>query len=373
MAAQYAELSGENTPHLRKEQLAMETIFEIFSENLAAFLIVFVILFVSISYLFAKDKFLSMIIGLLRLLASFFYSPFVYIKRAVVGLAEYGTKGEAEFSQSKQYLLNKLMISLQGLLVVLSVAVLAVSLVSGWNQMLPPKPLQEQIGSLEGLVGKQQSELGETGPKVKQMEADWTIRRDSLTKAYALERTKKSETVLTENADLAGRISQLGDTVQQCFLQIRDYYSQNEYQNSASQFERVNAEVRDYIGKLDVSDAAKGLMHTYNDNWYFLKLSGLEMSGFSESQLRSALQPAYNTLKKRLDYINEILPSQETELAELKKEAKYDIEALLLQILYGLLQFILLVWVAGLFIESLWLAIHIGANVEKIQDSLAKK
>jgi hypothetical protein len=205
------------------------------------------------------------------------------------------------------------------------------------------------------------------------MDTAWSSQRDSLIKAYNLEHTRKSEATSALNAKLANRISQLGGTIEQSFLQIRNYYSQNESHNRASQFERAKTDVKNFVDRLAASQESKEFMLKYNDNWYALMLSKLETTNFSEDQLRSAIQPTYSNLKNRLDYINQTIPYQQNELVRLQTEAKYNIKALFIQFLYGVFQFILLVWAVGLIIEALWLAIHVAANVQRIQDNLTSK
>lgn len=351
----------------------MQDIFVTFTENLIAEIIVFLVLFGLIAYLLARDKFVSLLYGFFRVIISFFYSPFIYMKKAVLSLAEYGTKGEGEFIKTKQYLLNKLMLSLQAVLVVLSIALLASSLVSGWNQMLPPKDLRVAISNLEEELGKEETELQQIEPNVKQMDAAWSNQRDSLIGAYNLEHARKNQAALAENADLADHISRLGAAVEQSFLQVRNYYSQNESFDRAFQFERVKTDVKDFIDRLGAPQEAKELMLKYNDNWYALMLSKLETSNFSEAQLRSVVQSTYSNLKDRMDYINRATPYQQQELTRLQAQVKYDIKALFFQFLYGVFQFILLVWAVGLTIEALWIAIHVAANVQMIQDNLASK
>jgi hypothetical protein len=348
-------------------------LLETLAENLVAVIIVFLVLFALIVYLFARDNFFSVLYGFFRIIISFFYSPVIYMKKAVLALAEYGIKGEVEFMQTRQYLLNKLMISLQAFLVVISIVVLASSLVSGWNQMLPPKDLSERILSLETELGKEKPELPQVEQNVKRMEDAWLNQHDSLVKAYNIERTGKRETISAENADLANRISQIDSTIHESFIELKNYHSQNEHYSSASQFENIKIEIEDFVNRLGVSEETTGLMLKYNDNWYALMLSTLEISDLSESQLRFVIQPTYNNLRNRLDYLTQTIPTKQEELTRLQAEVKYEIKNFFMEILYGILQFILLVWVMGLLIESLWLAIHIGANVQKIHDNLANK
>ena len=145
----------------------------------------------------------------------------------------------------------------------------------------------------------------------------------ALAKAYNTERAKKSESASVENTNLANRLSNLGGTIQQTFFQVRNYHSQNEYNGSAAQFERIKNEIINYINRLGIPEDARALLLKYNDNWYTLMVSKLETSNFSESQLRSAVQPTYTNLKRRIDNLNQTILYQEKQLVQLNEEAKY--------------------------------------------------
>lgn len=346
----------------------MQNIFGLFAEDLTATLIVFLILFAAIAYFFAREKSVAVFSGVILIALSLFYGPFIYLRKAVLGLADYSAKRKTEFVQTRQYLLNKLLLTLQALLVILSIAILATGFVSGWNQMIPSKELREAVSSTEGDLKRLKSELQEIEPAVKQMETVWSTRRDSLISVYNAERAHRGEKMIAQNIDLANRINAGSDTAQQALSEIRNYYTQNEYLDSPSQYEPLITEAMNYLEKQSFSEETKTLLLTYIDNWYAQMLSRFETRLLSESQLRIAVQATYHIRQQRLDNLKETIPAQEKELVQFRTELRYNFGALGVQILYTILQFILFVWLVGLVIESLELMVNTAANVQKIQE-----
>jgi hypothetical protein len=346
----------------------MQNIFDLFAEDLTATLIVFLILFAAIAYFFAREKSVAVFSGVILIALSLFYAPFIYLRKAVLGLADYSAKRKTEFVQTRQYLLNKLLLTFQALLVILSIAILATGFVSGWNQMIPSKQLREAISSTGEDLKRLKSELQEIEPAVEQMETAWSTRRDSLISVYNAERVHRGEKMIAQNIDLANRINARSDTAQQALIEIRNYYTQNEYLDGPSQYEPLITEAMNYIERQSLSEETKTLLLNYVDNWYAQMLSRFETRVLSESQLRFAVQVTYHVRQKRLDNLKETIPAQEKELAQFRTELGYNFGALGVQILYTILQFILFVWVVGLVIESLELAVDTAANVQKIQE-----
>lgn len=346
----------------------MPNFFDLLAEDLTATLIVFLILFAAIAYFFARGKSFALLSGLILIIFSLFYSPFVYLKKAVLELAGHSAKRNTEFEQRKLYLLDKLLFLLQALLVILSIAILASGIVSGWNQMVPSKELREVISATGEELQKLKVELQEIEPAVKQIETVWSTQRDSLIKVYNAERAHIGEMMIAQNNDLATQINSSSDTAQQALSEVKYYHGQNEYRTRPSEFEPVMIEIKNYLDRQSLSPEVKTLLLNYNDNWYAQMLSRFETRALSEGELRFAVQPAYHNRQQRLDYVKETIPSREADLAQFRTESKYNFGALGLQIVLTILQFILFVWVIGLVIESLELTVDTAANVQKIQD-----
>jgi len=352
----------------------MNQLLTILAENLVATIIVFVVLFVAVVYLFAKEKFTQILLGLLLIIASLFYAPFMYLKNALLELAEYGAKGESEFVKTKQYLLNKFLFSLQALLVLISIASLASGFVSSWNRMLPPKPLRESISQLKHQLEKERPELAEINPRVSEMEMAWTTKKDSLVNLYSAEREKRAATAAKENKELERTINRGDEPTRDLFNGVKSSLAWYEtYYGYPGAFENGRTSARYTVERSVISDENKQLLHKYCDNWYLTMLARFDISSLTEAQLRSAVQSEYRTLKNRAQVLANLIPHQEQELASLKSEAKYDVPAFLLGVVVNLVSFILLIWVIGLIIEALYLAVHLAVDIHKIREQYEPK
>ncbi|MGC8898536.1 MAG: hypothetical protein ACP5JH_02410 [Bacteroidota bacterium] len=352
----------------------MNQVLTIFAENLLAITIVFVVLFLAIGYLFAREKFTQMLLGILLTIASLFYSPFLYLRNAFLELAEYGAKGESEFVKTKQYLLNKFLFSLQALLVVGSIVSLASGFVSSWNQMLPPKPLRESISQLKDQLRKERPELAEINPRVSQMETAWATQKGALVNSYNGEREKRAATAAKENEEIERTIRGTDESTRYLFNAVKSSLAWYEtYYGNPRVFEDARTSARYSVERSRISDDNKQLLHKYCDNWYLTMLARFDISSLTEAQLRSAVQPEYRTLKNRAQVLPELIARQEQELASLKSEAKYNVPALLLGVVISLVSFIVLIWVIGLIIEALYLLVHLAVDIHKIREQYEPK
>ncbi len=351
----------------------MLSMYDVFAEDFTATIIVFLVLLIAIAYIVARKRSVSVFSGLLLVLVSLFSSPFVYLKKAILALADYRSNERTDVKQTRQYLLGKLLFALEALLVILSLVLLATGFVSGWNQLVPSKQLRESIGTLEDGLKKLNAELRETEPSVKEMENLWSTRRDSLIRAYNAERNHKAEIMIAQNSELANRISTSGDTAQQALNDIRSYHSQNEYLGEASLYEPVMSEIVSYVQRQNLSPELTTLLLNYNDNWYAQMLSRFDTQTLSEKQLGFAVFPAYHNRQQRLEVVKEMIPAQEKDLEQMRSEVRYNFEAFGLQIVLSLLEFVLFVWLVGLVIEWIGLGVDVAANVQKIQEHSARE
>lgn len=351
----------------------MENLFDFFAADLLMTIIVFLVMIAGFAYLFAGKKFTAILSGLIFSVLSLFTSPFVYLKRTMLELVDYSSKGKVDLAETKHYLLNRLVTLLQALLVVLSAMVFAVGLVSAWGQLFPSKALRETIGATEEKLKKLRTEIQETEPAVSQMETVWSSRKDSLVRAYNAERPRTAGIKLAQNNDLAGSSLAISDSGQLILADIKNYHAQNEFMNEPSQFESVYTEIINYIDKQNPSPEMKNLVSSYNDNWYAQMLSRFEPAALSESQLRFVAYPAYHNRQLRLSILKETIPAKERDLEQFRAEEKFNIEAFGLQIVITILVFMVLVWLMGLLIESFRLSVDVAADLHNIREHFSKQ
>jgi hypothetical protein len=291
----------------------------------------------------------------------------------VLVFVDYRLKGKSDTEQSKYYLFKKLLILLQALIVFLSIAIFTYGIVSGWDQMVPSKQIRELISTKEEELKNNKAELKEIEPAIKQMEAVWSTRQDSLINAYKSEQPHKSEMMISRNNDLANKINAGGDTALQTLNEIKNYHLQNEYLSQPSQFEPIFTEIKDYIEKQSLPPEIKSLIKEYSDNWYAQVLSRFEINTLSEDQLKLATYPAYHKRQQRLNYLKDAIPSAENELTQYRTESKYNIEAFGLQILLAAIIFIVFTWLIGIIFESLQMTLDMVVHLKNISEHYTKQ
>lgn len=347
----------------------MVMVLPAYFEHLLETVLVFLLLFGVIAYLFARGRFLPLLRGFGRVILSFFICPFSYLRAAVLSMADHGADAGADVPASKQYLLNKLMLTLQAALVLASVAVFAWSVTDGWNSMLPPKLLRTSIRELDKAVIQKTADLQKLEPAVKQLEDAWKGQREAQMESFTTGRGIKIEQLGKANLDLAARIKNVDPQTKMLFAKIEEFHARNAGDLSAGELEECLNSLNAYMERLNLAGDAKALIQSYNENWGQIKRLKIEIDNMSERQVRTAAQPAYETMAAQLAEIKRDLPVQGKQLALWRSEVKYQPEKLLLSVLYGALKLILLVWLFGLLIEILWSAINVSSDVRKIQGS----
>ena len=79
----------------------MENLFDFFAADLLMTIIVFLVMIAGFAYLFAGKKFTAILSGLIFSVLSLFTSPFVYLKRTMLELVDYSSKGKVDLAETK--------------------------------------------------------------------------------------------------------------------------------------------------------------------------------------------------------------------------------------------------------------------------------
>jgi hypothetical protein len=351
----------------------MQNPFDALSEHFIATVLVFVAFLAILAFVVTGKKSMSLFAGLFWSLLSLFSSPFIYLKRAVLDLASQPSNSTVDSASIKQYLLTKLLFFTQAFMVILSLVILSVGVVSAWNQLVPSKQLRDIITATDKELKELKTAMQEVEPAIKQMETTWTSQREAKIAAYQKDKGQNVEKLRSDYTTLETRISALGDTAQQALNELKNYHAQNEYLEYPTLFETPLEEMSGSVEKQILSANTKFLLHKLTDIWYALMLSRFEISRLDENQLACVAYPEYYSEKKKCDNLKQIIPVREKDLAQLHSEERYNVEGFVIQLLLTLLLVMLVVWIIGLFIESIWLSIDIASNIRKIADKSEKR
>ena len=345
----------------------METLFYTISEYIVALIIIFIILFLLISYLFAKDQLPQFIFGLLKVIGSIFYSPFIKVKKITLKLAEFGSRGEQLHSHTSQYLLTKIILILEAALIILSISILSSGLISGWNSFLPSKYLRENASHLEDLVSDSKDKLSDLNSQVEELDEAW---QNNKTKYFDDVKKSKKDMISglkSENTRLESSIP-VDEKSKEALKNVKQYLDANSGITSTREIDEVKRNAMYYVNNnYSLTEDSRGYLRTYIGNWAEIKNTTNELNSLTEEKVRSENQPNYLSLKSQLKGAQSSFDYYTRELQNVKANMHYNFGSLFLSILIALLTVIILVWLVGTAIELLNLSVDLATNVNHLK------
>lgn len=343
----------------------METILASVTEYLVAFLVVFVVLFIIVSYFFTGRKLMNTIRGFFLVIASVFYSPLVYFQKSLMAVAHFRLKEAVENEGARQYLLVRFLTSVQALLAIIVVGMIASGGIKAWDSLLPPKYAREENARLEKALDNLEAEFAKLNPEVSAMDNNWTNNKLELINTYRKEQEAKATKANNDNSSIEQEITNAG--AMPSFLPIKRYLDQNQYLSSIARYDNIKREALDYIKNQDTPSESKRLMSTYIENWHVLMTAKYEVSNFTEEQYRTRIQPEYATKKANLSSVERQITVTKEQQKNIQPALKYNTTTFFLLLLGTLLTALILIWSVGLIIELLWLGVDIAGNVNRIR------
>lgn len=333
-----------------------------FGISLTWTVIIALLILAGFTYLFHKQSFLQTLLGLLRIIASIFYSPIIYFKKLFDSVNTFGKKGEKEYEESNQYLLNKFLIIIKGFWIIVGVLILASGIISSWNSFLPPEYLRNQISEYEDYIQKADSSFESSKQKYEELESAWSQQSAQLINNYKSEIQKKI-------SDAQKEMNGIKNTYQnnEVFDAISRYISENENTDSDYYLEYYKNQSISYAENNEYDENIKLQLKKYVESWYLQKMESKNLANASDEYIRNQIQPEYENLKSEVDNYNNQKASLESELESLKKEASYNFESLLWGLLQTILTFIMFLWFMGLFTEMIFLVVDMAGNIKHIR------
>ncbi len=340
--------------------------FSSFAEHfiLAAFL--FLLIAALILYLFARDRMFQVLFGVLRTIASFFTGPFIFLKKLVGQIADFGTRGDSDFRTTEQYLIHLSLTMARVAVIAVAIAGLAGSIVAGIEASWP-RSLLAEIDNVKEQMAKDKVELGTATDKLEKYDKDWQSKRDQLVNQYRSEATQKSDAAQRENNQIESSAN-ADATLARALEPIRRFLTENQNASDALSVARVHDNAIQFAERLALSDYAKAQIVKYADNWQTIMNGRLQVNSISEDQLRARIQPDYRQLSMERDSLTAQVAREEEVLSSLRKRVSYSPLPLMSSIFFGVLYFILTVWFCGLILEWISLSVSVARDIRDIRD-----
>jgi hypothetical protein len=206
--------------------------------------------------------------------------------------------------------------------------------------MLPPKHLRMQRDQYGEKLEAARSELEKCHRQVQEMDKEWDAKKGTWIREYV----KANETI---------KQSLSGEPNAQRFIATIDRYFQTESSASTARY-RSQRDMR----WQRLSSAAQLSLAKYINNAYYQK------------QMRDTKQPTYGKLKARSEQLPREVQFYQTRYEEISARAEWKPSRFLLGTLLGVVQFILTIWLLGLFLEVAKLGVNMADDLQAIRGAV---
>jgi hypothetical protein len=253
----------------------------------------------------------------------------------------FGESGDAAFGSSRLYLVNKLLVALNVVLILSAISGLAITAIRGWDAFMPPQELRDAIVRLDNQLSAERPEQQRVSGRVQQLEAEWSAQGKTIIEKYQTERKQKSASALAENAALEKTLDE-DSSARQPIQAVKKFLSLRDGGESVVLFNRARQEAVEFIERIAPESKQEQLKH-YVDNWHVDRSMQLEIREMSEDKIRSDVQRDYKQLKAQAGVLEQGVRRDETQLAELRSQVNYSGPGLLWALAQGLGTFIVTV------------------------------
>jgi hypothetical protein len=323
-------------------------------------LIAFIVLFTLILTLIAKSDSSLAIRGLFVLLGSFFAAPFHYLRSVIRTLIAHQSNADSARTESKQYLLQKLILLSNAALLVSTIAILAAGVVMSWIVLSPPqeraqrRALSAQIDEMDKAIETRQTEAAKA-------KAD----ADPAKVAARIAQTEQNVAKLTADLESARKRAAEMGTGQQAFQAIETYL-QRQPARSEGQVDSMAQEIVRYVNTNVSDEAGKQVLQAYAAAWQQLAKANVEGDALRRTmQQEKAQADAAESQIKAMTERLEQLKAARSEMGFLVTGA--NVWASFTSLLGTFFMAFCWVWVLGVAIESAGLFIDVAENVRRVR------
>jgi hypothetical protein len=348
-----------------------ESLLSAFTQHLVFSGVIFFTFFILFGFIFSGGALIPFLQGMVRVAVSMVYSPFVFLRRASNGILGFARRGEQDYVQTEHYLMNKLLLWWQAVVIIVAMGWLAVTVVQTWFAFLPPEEVRIALRTTREKLAEEQEQLVKITAEVTRYDTEWESQKPQMMSAYRAQRQRTSRVAADQNAELGRQLrASTNSVVTNDISVIENYAAQHE--QSAEQIVRTHRDLYVWINnQAFLDEPIRTSLHAWNDSWERGAEARDELRNFSETSLRAGAQPEYqNALSKKTD-LDQRVPTSKQLVTDLEEQAQFRWASALLTAAKSLLQFLFAVWVFGLLTEALSLMIRVADHVRALRHALA--
>lgn len=344
--------------------------FAALSENLGASLFALILLFLLFLAAFARKRTGWVLLGFLRVVGALFAEPVRYLDRIIRQYGGVGEKGLGSVEGTHRGLLATFLFYLQVGLAVGALGILSVGTIVAWKALMPPTWAQVQLDSARKTVDTDRQNLEAAREKLKALEGGMAQKKAESVNLFKSLRQKTLQDSATNmaNAEKAVKGNPSGADA---LAKIKVFLSDKSTPATTWEVNDPKEKVEQFItNNVAADDATKATLLTYSNAWYQKMVAQVELATFDEAQIARQLEGERAALANDITSKEGELKYESANLEELKEAASYRFGGAIGALLLAIGQFLAFIWVSGLLLEVMELALRHAFNVQEIRDSL---
>jgi len=332
----------------------------------AAGVICFLAVFAGFIYVFARSDAGSLLLGLLRLAWSVLTAPMRYLESCAANVVEYRSAA-SDHRSDRQFLLQRVLLISNAWVLILACGILAAGLVSAWGSVYPEetraqrRELKAMIQQAEPRIAIMEKEVTDLSSKLGG-ETDADRRIKELTDRQA----KLSASLTTERQAL----DQAGANE---WRDVSQYLARSD-QGRVNDFDARNAvqQISTFLQRSRLDAGARDKIANYAQIWADSKIVANQVFAEQQNNPRLRMSQQKAVAENEIQQANQLIAQWKERLAfgELWKQLHFGrgIAALV----RTFLACVFFVWLTGLLIEGVGLAVDLAKNMRLTRQALEK-
>lgn len=325
--------------------------------------VLFLVLIVVAVFYFSRARAKEVGLGFLRAVAWIFTSPWFFLRKAILAIAEYEHRRQAEDATSDQYLLNQSLRIFQAGIVLVAIGALAGGLYLAWRNLVPSKETWQAVRTLKSELRASEKEKAEANKALTVFDKDWPVNRQSLVARFRREAQERANQAQAQMTSIRESLAN-----NNAFRAVFQELNRVEVSEGPARFAAVKGSLQDTIAGWWISRSLRTNLQQYLDSWHTYMTNSYD-AGRSEEEIRVALR---SSIESRLSSAEGALREKKSQINQLwsfKRAFSLAISGTVV----AFLGFLFLVWLLGTLLEWSWLLIKLADNVRAIRQMEEKR
>ena len=331
------------------------------SKSPIAFGVIVLAVFSGLLMAIVGQKVREVLKGFVRALGACVYSPVLWLRKALLGTAEFASRKEADDLKSDQYLLNRLLTVVQAGIVIVAVVILASGLTRSVRALVPPKDVRVKLSGLSGELDVLKEQLRQAEKALKKAEKNWRSTGGDRIREFRA----RAEARL-KNAQQ--RMESLANALQgsRFLREVRSKLEGVRPEDGPERILQARREAEEAIESSWIWDRSvvKRLL-AYAEAWQERMTAEYEARVVTDEQIRELLLQDLAVAAKQA---RERYESKRQEIKEFRKAVGVGLLAAVQRLVIGGLKFLITLWLFGCLVEWLWLFIRLADNVRVLRE-----